>query len=288
LKSSDPVLIVDGWLTNTADTQRIVLNYTQPYFDSNQPPHAVNALVNVVETETDFAYSFTDADDNGVYEWIPTSGEKFGTIGNNYELQIELTDGSVYYSTSRMDSVPAIDSITFEYNVADAFIEDDYYYAEFWARDLAGRGNTYWIKAFKNDVFYSSPEFINFAYDAGFSAGGEVDSLIFIQPIRTFINDFGSEDEKGNPTSPYKFGDKLKVEIHAISEEAWFFLTRVFDEANPQSGFGQLFASPVANSPSNIVTIQGVAQAVGFFSVAAVSSMEVTMSDALVVDRVPD
>jgi len=285
LKSVDPILNVDAWLTNTADTQKVTLTYSRPYFDNNLPSPVLGATVTVGETETGKVYSFTDEDGNGIYEWTPPSGGSFGKIGNSFGLQIELADGKIFQSLSKMDSVPGIDSITFEYNKKAVGFKEDWYYGEFWSRDLPGLGNTYWIKAFKNGKFMNKPEEINISYDAGGSAGSEIDGLVFIQPIRIAVNDFG---EGSNDPSPYTFGDELRVEIHAVSQDAWFFLSRVIDETSRQPGFAQLFANPLANSPTNIVPQNDSDQVIGFFSVASVSSYQTIMSKENVVDRVPD
>ncbi len=287
LADSDPYLNVDAWLTHTQDTQRIVLNYTRPYFNNQKPTPVLNATVVVSELQDDIVLNpmvFTDVDANGVYEWVPPVGTSFGAIGSTYVLAIEVL-GNTYTSFSTMPDVPVIDSITFEYNKKDAFIKDDWYYGEFWSRDLGGPGNTYWIKAFKNGDFLGTPEDISIAYDAGFSAGGEVDSLIFIQPIRTSINPFEND---GEFVSPYTFGDTCRVELYAISNEAWFFLLRVADETVRNPGFAQLFANPLSNSPTNIYPTDETVPVVGFFSVASVSSLEVVMSDSTIVDLVPD
>ncbi|RED98882.1 DUF4249 domain-containing protein [Marinoscillum furvescens] len=284
LEEQEPFMNVDAWLTHTNDTQQIRLTYTRPYFDNGKPQPALNATVSVVEIETQTLYSFTDADSDGFYTWIPAETDTFGTIGSSYALVIEH-QGVTYESFSTMNPVPPIDSITFEYNKKDAFFEDDWYYADFWARDIEGPGNTYWIKAFKNGVYLNKPEEINVAYDASFSPGGEVDGLVFIQPIRTAINRF--EDDDTPAPSPYQQGDTLKVELHSITEEAWFFLSRVRDETVRNPGFAQLFANPLANSPTNLVA-SGDNRVTGFFSVAAVSALEVEMNDDNIVDRIPE
>ncbi len=287
LEDADPILTVDAWLTNMSDTQRIVLTYSRPYFDNNRPKPFLGADVSIGvfdNTRIVDTLSFTDANSDGVYEWISPVGETFGEIGQSYLLNIDA-QGNTYNAISTMFDVPPVDSITFEYNVKDAFITEDWYYGEFWARDLPGLGNTYWIKAYKNDTLLSAPEQMNLAYDAGFSQGGEIDSLVFIQPIRTDINPF--ENDAGQP-SPYKIGDRLKVEIYSVTNEAWFFLTRVADETVRNPGFAQLFANPLANVPTNIVSSNEQIEVVGFFNVSAVSSLAVTMSEDNIVDRIPD
>lgn len=287
LEEVPPFLVVDAWLTQTADTQRITLSYTRPYFDNTSAVPATSATVTVAEAETQRLFSFTDANYDGVYEWAPAPGERFGKVGMIYGLQIEL-DGNVYQSISRMDSVPSVDSITFEYYKSDAFIRDDYYLGEFWARDLPGAGNTYWIKAFINGEPLDGPDEINTAYDAGFSSGGEVDSLIFIQPIRIAINNFDLEDDDGNSLSPYLPGDTAYVEIHSITNEAWFFLNRVANETNRPGGFAELFADPLANVPTNIVPSNENVRVTGFFNVASVSSLQVIVSEENIRDNRPN
>lgn len=281
-----PFLIVDAWLTHTSDTQRIKLNYTRPYFDNGPRHEATGASVYVGEAETLQVFEFIDPDNDGIYEWIPSAGERFGQPGRQYGLQIEL-DGITYQSLSKMDSVPTIDSITFEYYPKSLFTTDEYYIGEFWARDLPGLGDSYWIKTWKNGQFLNQPEQINLAYDAGFSAGGELDSIIFIQPIRTAINPFDANDD-GLALPPYTMGDSVYVEIHAISNEAWFFMLRVAQETNRPGGFAELFAAPPGNVPTNILSSDPNVRVAGFFSVAGVSALSVKVDEQTVRDRFPD
>lgn len=288
LDEQDPFMVVDAWLTHTDSTQKIILTYTQPYFNNNSPSTALGAMVEVRDLDTDEVFSFTDEDGDGTYTWIPAEGTPFGTIGHSYHLNV-LYQGVTYSATSHMDSVPAVDSITFEYNKKDGFFSDDYYIGEFWARDLPGLGNTYWIKTWKNGELLDDPDQINVAYDAGFSAGSEVDSLIFIQPIRTAINPFEEDEEDDDVLSPpYIPGDSAYVEIHAITNDAWFFLSRVAEETNRPGGFAELFATPLANVPTNIASSDENTQVVGFFSVASVSALGVRVSEATIRDDDPD
>lgn len=286
LEEIDPFLVVDGWLTNTANTQQIRLTYIRPYFDNTQATPVTDASVSVSEAETSRIFEFTDDDNNGVYEWIPPAGQRFGVIGRTYGLHVQHA-GITYQSFSKMDSVPPIDSVTFEYYPKDSFIKQDYWVGEFWARDLGGPGNTYWIKTWKNGRYLNEPDEINIAYDAGFSAGGEVDSLTFIQPIRTFINEY-EQDEDDNFLPPYVPGDSVYIEIHGVSDDAWFFLSRVANETNRPGGFAELFADPLANVPTNIIPSQENVRVVGFFSVASVSSFGTRVNESTIRDDNPD
>lgn len=287
LDTAEPMLVVDAWLTNKADVQQISLTYTRAYFYNDLPSPATGAVVNVVEEKSGSVYSFTDDDGDGVYQWAPTDpAQTFGQIGSNYLLTIGFK-GATYHAISRMDSVPAVDSITFEYYRADSFIKEEYYVGDFWSRDLPGVGDAYWIKTWKNTVLLNQPSELNLAYDAGISAGGEVDSLIFIQPIRSAINPF-IQDANGMLIPPYQKGDSVYIEIHAIAPEAWFFLARVRDETNRPGGFGELFSTPLANVPTNIESQHEGVHAVGFFNVSAVSSLGVLVGETTIRDNLPD
>ena len=62
------------------------------------------------------------------------------------------------------------------------------------------------------------------------------------------------------------------VEIHSISNEAYFFMNQVFIETSREGGFGALFATPLANVSTNIVPDDPNNSTAGFFNIASVSS----------------
>lgn len=267
LPKAEAVLVVDAWINNLPGPQVIKLTRSQPYFDSSQPPGVPGAVVSVSTPDKNFPFVETD---NGQYVWNPDPGETFGVIGETYTLNISV-DGEEYTSTSQMKRVPAIDSVTFRFE-EENFILPDSYWGEFWSRDPEGEGDTYWIKSYKNEMLLNKPEEINIAYDAGFSKGGGLDNLIFIPPIRDTINPF-EQDENDEFLSPFEDGDSLYVEVHSINEAAFNFLFNVQIQTNRPGGFGELFAQPLANVPTNIENTNATSTqpAQGIFNVAAVS-----------------
>ncbi len=277
LQEIDNFVSIDAWLTNQPGRQVIRIQQTQGYFENTFLEPITGAEVTVTDGDG-LVYRFRENED-GDYLWNPSFPEdSFGTIGQTYFLQV-IVDGITYSSQSQMSRVPAIDSVTFRFEESNAFIEDSYF-GEFWARDPLGPGDTYWIKAYKNDVYLNKPSEINIAFDAGFSEGGNVDGLIFIQPIRDGVNEFEEkEDEEDVIRSPYNFGDTLRVELHSISNDAFFFMQQVLDETNRPGGFGELFASPLANVSTNIAVSDPNTPVVGFFNIAAVSSLSRILED---------
>ncbi|MFT5748358.1 MAG: hypothetical protein ACI9XO_004662 [Paraglaciecola sp.] len=262
-------LVVDAWLTNQAGSQTISLSMTQPYFDNNLPEGLSGATV-MVTSSTGTVFEFLEAE-KGQYVWTPAANETLGEVGTDYGLQITL-DGEDYGSLSTMNRVPPIDSITYEFRDDETFGPDGIY-AEFFARDPIGGGDTYWVKTFKNGVFLNKPGEINLAFDAGFSEGGSVDGLIFITPIRESINREPDPDtEDDGDVAPWAVGDEIRVELHAINNDAFYFL--VTAQRQITNGNNGIFSEPVINTTGNIFREDGE-QVLGMFNVAAVSEMAV-------------
>ena len=270
LPKAAPITVVDAWINNKPEDQIIKITRTQPYFDDTFPPGVMGAIVTVTDNESN-VFSFSESGDAGVYVWKTSAAvPQFGKVGNTYELKIEI-GGLVYTSESKMNRVPPIDSITYRFEKKNSFLPDSYF-AQLYATDFPGKGDTYWIKAYKNGQYLNKPSEINIAFDASFSRGGNIDGVTFIQPVRDGINPFDQDDDK-KLLSPYSPGDSVYVEIHSITNEAFDFLNDVAIQTDRPGGFGELFAQPLANVPTNIKTNAGTGneEVVGFFNVSAVT-----------------
>jgi hypothetical protein len=271
LPESPPVTFIDAWINDKNEAQIISIKNTLPYFEANEFPGISGAEVRIVDNENN-EYVFIESESSpGDYVWTPsTDSTSFGKIGNEYLLTIVLDD-FVLHSASKMNRVPEIDSLNFRFEEGNSFFPDSYF-AQFFAVDPEGPGDSYWIKAYKNGAYLNKPGEINIAYDAGFSAGSEIDGINFIQPIRDAINPF-EQDENDNFLSPYDPGDSVYVEIHSITNEAFYYLTQVAIQIDRPGGFAELFATPLSNVVSNIVNTSNDKVVIGFFNVSAVSSM---------------
>jgi len=273
LQSAAPVLVVEAWINNKPEKQIIQLSMTQAYFDESVPKGVSGATI-VITDDLNNTYSFVDDGTNtGTYQWIPANGQVFGAVGRRYNLSVK-TGGETFAAYSEMKRTTSVDSITFTVKPAFQFPEGSYV-AEFWAEDLKGAGDTYWIKAYKNGALMGKPSEVILAYDAGFSAGGNFDGVTFIPPLRDAINpvDKDPKDDRKN-LPPYVQGDSVKVEIYSISIEAFDHMQQVKIQTQRNGGFGALFARPIDNVSSNIFNInKNGSKAVGFFNVSAVSSM---------------
>lgn len=269
LEKADPVLVIDAWLNNAAGAQQIKLTRSQPYFENSLPSGVSGAVVNVTDQNNN-VYSFIETEP-GVYKWTPVGNEVFGVVGFNYKLAVQV-GSEAFVSEARMGRVPQIDSITFFLQPGGQFF-DDLYQAQFWATDPIEPNDAYWIKTFKNGAQLLKPSEITTAYDAGFSKGGNFNGVPFIFPIRAAINPF-DEDKDGRIKSPYALGDSVYVEIQSVTEAGFNFLNEVRIQTDRPGGFGELFATSLANVSTNIknTNTQG-SKVLGFFNVGAVSGL---------------
>jgi hypothetical protein len=271
LPEAPPITFVDAWLNDKYEPQVIKVKTTLPYFNAEEFPGVTGADVRITDNENR-EYIFIESEDkSGEYIWMPPSEDStFGKLGNEYLLTI-LMDGVVLEAFSKMNRVPDIDSVNFRYEKGNSFFPESYF-GQFFATDLEGPGDTYWIRAFKNGEFLNKPNEINIAFDAGFSAGSEIDGIGFIQPIRDGINPF-EQDDDDNFLSPYDPGDSVYVEIHSITNAAFYYLTQVRVQIDRPGGFAELFATPLSNVVSNIVNTSNQEPIIGFFNVSAVKGM---------------
>ena len=182
-------VVIDAFVDNRPGTQTISITRSRQ-FDDNTDFERVSADAVFIRDLTDPDqpdYLFIEMT-AGVYEWTPTDpADSFGIVGHDYQL-IVMDGDSEFRAVSTLNAVPVIDSVRFNFEEESNFF-DERYEAEFFATDLPGFGDTYWIKGFKNDLFLDRPEYIATSFDGGFSASNE-DGILFIPPLRLAIHPF--------------------------------------------------------------------------------------------------
>ncbi|PWJ41950.1 DUF4249 family protein [Sediminitomix flava] len=295
VEAGDQQLVVESFINTNFEEQTVKLTYSKPFFSTDDFEVEANASVFITELETGRKLEFTDEDQDGLYTWTPATeadtlvtrlrpeGElidRGNDYENQYQLEIDLPNGWSFESFTSIERVPKIDSIQFvtrEINVANPI---EQIVASFWAKDLVGVGDTYWIKAYKNGVYLNKPDEAVFAYDAAFSnfspdQNNSTDGNTFIVPIRESINPDGSidpeEDESEEPIPNYEVGDSVYVEIHSITETTFEYM----NQALSQMENGGLFARPVENVFSNIRPKNEASQGkvVGIFCGSTISGL---------------
>ena len=260
-------IVIDAWIDNRNIPQEIKITRSQQYFDNSRPVGLDNANVSVARNDGE-VFSFINQGD-GRYIWSPQAEEGLGEVGQTFTLEIDLGSESFTAQTT-IQRVPTVDSITQEFRENEIFL-DDGIYLEFFARDPSGTGDAFWVKAFKNGEFLNNASQMNLVFDAGFDAGSQLDGIIFIPPIREFINEL-DEDDIDTPWNP---GETCKVEIHSLSLDAFNFLEIARDQIN--NGGNGIFSLPLANTRTNITNNSGGLEPLGLFNIAAVTSREITV-----------
>ena len=259
-------LSVDGTLTDQPGLQTIRLTQTAAYFNNSQPTPATSATVTVAD-DAGKTYRFSDPDNDGYYVWQPTGKDTLGHIGRTYQLTVAY-QGETYRASSKMNRVPPVDSIIFVKRKLNPLSKTEGYRAEFYAVDIPGGVDYYRVRFFRNGELQNKPGDIITSQDGSFRGpGNATDGLTFIVPIRRAIN----------PDSLYALNDVVKVEIQSLTVEAFDF----WQELQTQITNGGLFATPVANVPSNILNANANGRkATGFFITSAVRSRSVAVSEA--------
>ena len=274
LPTNDPILVVDAWLNNLNEQQKIILSSTQDYLDSTSSPSVSGAIVQVSDDQGN-VFDFVESVP-GEYVWQPNNlKNNLGDVGSSYTLNIQY-DGKEIIAQSTMNRTSTIDSVNF---VRGQFPEGSYY-AEFWSREEVGIGDAYWIKSYVNGIYQNGLDDIITCIDAGASSEGAViDGIPFIPPIRRGITRFETDDD-GDFISPFNEGDSLYVEIHSVTYEAFDFLNKTSIQINRPGGFGELFAVSLSNVPTNLQVVNDNRfPVVGFFNISAVHGMGNTLDD---------
>ncbi len=271
LDSGRPQVVVDGFINDLPQKQIIRLTFSGEYFDSSPAKPIQNASVVVINHGQDSTYSnkliqynFID-NKNGVYSYDFDSANRLGKVGDYFSLEI-VTEKGKYKSKSRMNRVPVIDSISILDKKTIPFNFENGFVAQFSATDFVGRGDTYWIKTYKNNRFIDDPEYINAAFDAAFDGGSLSDGLAFILPIRLIRINYVDRNNPDN--GPYQVGDTVRVEIHSVPN----IVHRFLQQAQDQLTNGGLFATPPYNLLTNIES-EGE-KGLGIFCVSSVSWLE--------------
>jgi hypothetical protein len=259
LDQGESQLTVEAIITNDLSKQTIYLRETIPYFDNiNNTPLIDSGTVFIVSGSND-TFEFS-SEGNGEYGYQPTVGKNF-EVGEDYKLTVQV-GGEEYYAETSMTATAQYDSLTYEFREERLQFEEGYY-IEMHAIDRPEKGNTYWVRTFRNDTFLQEADYINWSYDGGFSPG-EINGEEFIYPVRYFSINVLDD--------PYKLGENVRVEILSIPVGFYYFL----QEMQTQMLNEGLFATPPANVRTNIQNVnESGRKGTGFFITSDIATKEV-------------
>ena len=144
LDTAEPILIIEGSVSNTAKPQIIRVSQTIGYFDARPPTPVEHATVTV--SDTTGIYDFPEFEP-GVYL---SSGFLAGVPGREYTLTVE-TGGKVYTATSVMPYPPKVDSINFSQDPEDPLL----YHIRLYAPESPTPGDHYLFGVYRESIYLS-------------------------------------------------------------------------------------------------------------------------------------
>lgn len=245
---AQPLLAVDGQVTDQGTPAAVTLTLTQAYFNDTAPPPVQGATL-------------TLDDDQGKHDVLREvspgryvgSGAVLGRVGGHYTLTI-VADGQTYRAETEIRRTPPVDSVGLEYKQEQLGYAEGYY-ALYNGPELPGVGDYYRFKVYKNgklfndtgDLIVRSDELVDGNYIGGIELNQD----------------------------PLVKGDKIKVELLSIPRDYFYFLNEMFGQINNVG----LFATSPANVRTNVRNTQAGSEkvAVGYFAGYTVRSDSVVV-----------
>lgn len=249
VRQAPPRIVIEGLLTDKAETQSVKVSRSTDFYSSGQTPRVDNATV-MVSDDSGLEFAFihnprNHPDSAGIY--IPET-DFVGEVGKTYTLHVNV-DGELYEATDQLLSVIPIDSLKFQINEdqqEDPEEAGKIYELLVYAREPQDQKNYYLFKYYRND------------------------SLTVFNPTDIYYSDDELLAEKidGVP-SPVYYGsnDKARLEVYSLTRRGYIFYNDLATVLNNDGGgmFGPIPSSPRTNLTNG---------ALGFFQVSAVKEKE--------------
>ena len=258
LPDGEKLLYADAWITDQPGEQVIKVFKAANYFSKNGPEPVADAQVKLHDLTDGNTYNFVY--NNGKYVYNPGSTERIGFIDHEYKLEITAL-GEQYEAFDQINRVPPVDSITFKFKKGASKDDPDGYEAKFYAKDLAGKTDYYWIRTYLNGKLH---RYVQEMYSIDGSFYEDIsDGFPFIPPIQESITD---------PDHLFQKNDKVKVLIRSLSKQSYEFIKQV-SELLEDDG---IFETIPANIKSNFrnVNPNSSKKLLGWFGTTAESSLE--------------
>lgn len=234
LPAANPLPYLDGFITDRPGVQSVKLLKASGYLDNANPQPVTDAAITLSDLTQNTRYDLSYR--NGAYSYDPGNTNTIGVIGHIYRLTVNWS-GATFEALDTLKRIPPVDSLTYTYKKDDGNKKEGYY-ATFFAVDLPGATDYYWIRAYRNgarNTYIYDQLSIDGAYAENTNNG-----LEFIFPIREGI----TANDK-----PYVKGDTVKVVMRSLSKSSYDFMNMALN----QLVNGGLFATVMANVPANLV-----------------------------------
>ena len=257
LEDPEPVLVVEGQVSDQDTIQWVRLSYIQNYNSTSNPDFTLEKNADVTLFENEIAIGgliFNDSTQRFEIQFK-------GTLDNSYYVEIVTEDGTKYLSEPEtINYVGPIDSL-WSVKEDDPFGDGQSYFIRMNTFETPGLGDNYQWKIYVNGEYQSSPEDIALADDQFVDGQAIVNIDIFIMSVEDF-NEFQANSPDG----------KVFVEVDqtAITRTYFDFLNEVLT----QTAFvGSPFDPPPAAIRGNVYKSTDINdRALGFFQAISVES----------------
>lgn len=248
-----PVVIVEGWISSKEAVNNVKL-YLARRFNSTEAYTPITGATLVLSDNRGNKLVLPERS-AGNYE-IAGVRPAAGTI---YTLSVSSSYGEYEAVTEVRRRSLKIDSLGFEYNTEGISYNNDGYYPLFSGSEREGEGDRVLFKLYRNGRFLNRARDINLLEDR----------LIDGRHLLGAELDIDSGLVKG---------DKLKVEVWSLDENAYYFWT----DLRAQLASGGLFSPPMTNTRSNVIRKSDTSAAVnGFFGSSLVDTHEITVGTGM-------
>ena len=239
--TGQPLLAVDGAVTDQPGPYVVRLTQTAPYFTNEAAPPVTGAVL----TLTDDVGTRETLRERSPGEYV-TTGTLRGRVGGQYKLAI-TAQGEQYEASTAIRRAVGIDSVGYKYEAASGFIDGGYTIL-YNGQEPAGVGDYYRFEIFQNGVLRNKPA------DLLTRSDELVDG--------NYLRDL--ELNGGPGQVQFVKGDRVRVVVQSLTADYYYFL----NELSTQINNAGLFAAPPANVRTNVLNLNTSSprKAVGYFA----------------------
>lgn len=248
LPKQEPMLVIEGELSDTLSPHEIRITLTQDYFSKDPAPVVEDAVVRI-------------SDDAGNSEELRYAGDGFyktevleGVIGRTYTLQV-YWQGQEYESSGRLLPEPVIDSLVVRFRNATPPVFEEGYYIYVYGKISPEGTRQYRFKTYLNDSLFNDRTDLLIP-----------DDRFFPENLRNLFLPYVFEPE-----------DTVKLEMYTLNPDMYNYYvelrTLLFND-------GGLFSPPPRNPTSNIRNLTNPKKPpLGYFQVASKESGRVVVKE---------
>ena len=258
LQDPEPVLVVEGQVTDQDTIQWVRLSYIENYNSTSPPDFTIekNAVVKLFENNNEVGnLNYNDTTQRFEIEFK-------GTIDNSYYIEVVTEDGTQYLSEPEViNFVGPIDSL-WSVKEDDIFGDGQSYYIKMNTHETPGLGDNYQWKIYVNGEYQDAPENITTADDQFVDGQPILNIDIFAISVDDF-NKYQADSPDGKVF--------VRVDQTAITKTYFDFLNEIIT----QTVFvGGPFDPPPAAIRGNVYkSIDINDRALGYFQAVSVESL---------------